>query len=95
MENDDETELVLFEEIKVETCYECEHFGVAECQEICEETAPDKPERAPDKHETGIPDEKNDRIIKNRNQVDMGYKASTVSVPENKPENSVSLEVDE
>ena len=40
MENDDETELVLFEEMKVETCYECEHFGVAECQEICEETAP-------------------------------------------------------
>ena len=44
---------------------------------ICEETAPE-PERALNKSETGISDEERDKLIENKNQVDLGSEASTV-----------------
>ena len=83
VENDEDTELVLFEEMEVEACYEREHYGVAEYEEFCDETEPDKPK-------TDISDEEKDSLIKNKNEVNMGNEASIVSgnVPEDKHEKS-------
>ena len=34
VENDDDTELLGMEEMEIETGFECEHYGVAECIEL-------------------------------------------------------------